>query len=325
MFTKKICSFLLSVTLISTISVTPVMAKTQTEGEGLKKVTEQKFDIGDVSLNAKIMGNKGNVSVVFDAGYGDGLYTYSMEDPNVETWGSVQPEISKYAKTVAYDRAGLGKSDVGTNRTSLSDEDIQKALNGETLPYDASIFNTGRGKTALDRARDLHALLEKAKVRAPYILVVHSISMLEAVEFTKEYPTEVAGIVSVDGSWNSVVEDVVGWARVDLPDLVGPFLAQFTPADGSLSEVLQSEMQVRHAGDVLRNIPFTILHPEDEGNGPVYQEMTNQKMNQWLTWSDHSKLIMVPNTGHYVMNDNPQYVVDAVKDMIATVEGKDLK
>ncbi|GFP74676.1 alpha/beta fold hydrolase [Clostridium fungisolvens] len=311
---KKLFSALLVTVLAGSLSSVNVMAK-----ENIKS-KEGLVNIGDKRLNAKIMGH-GNVSVVFDSGYGDGLYTYS-EDPTFETWGTVQAEIAKRAKTIAYDRAGLGLSDVGQNRPSLSDADINTAINGGEIPFDISIFNKGTGKTAIDRARDLHALLDKTKVKAPYILVVHSISMLEAVEFAKLYPKDVAGIVSVDGSWDTVTEDAVAWAKVEMPEIIDLFLGQFTAADGTLSEELQSELQVRHAGDVLRNIPFTILHPSDEGMGESYQNMTNEKMKEWTNWSNYSKEILVPNTGHYIMKDNPQYVINAINDMIKIVENK---
>jgi pimeloyl-ACP methyl ester carboxylesterase len=301
--------------LLSAVLVTGIIGATTTKAEGLDNFSG-KVNIGDYSLYTKIAGEKSKVSVVFDAGYGDGLHTYSMPDPNYETWGPVQSEVSKYAKTIAYDRAGSGLSDAGFNRPSMSDADIQTLVNGGTVAYDPSLFATGHGKTALDKAKDLHALLQATDTKAPYLLVIHSISMLTAVEFVKEYPGEVAGIVSVDGSWDTVVQDVVSWCKVYAPDVTQPFLDQFTAADGTLSEVLQSEQQVQHAGDVLKNIPFTILHPTDYGNGPEYQAMTNQAMQNWTTWSDKSKLIMVPNTSHYIMQDQPQVVIDAVEDML---------
>ncbi|MBK1809961.1 alpha/beta hydrolase [Clostridium sp. YIM B02505] len=311
---KKLFSALLVTVLASTLSTVNVMAK-----ENIKS-KEGLVNIGDKKLNAKIMGH-GKVSVVFDSGYGDGIYTYS-EDSNFETWGAVQAEIAKKAKTVAYDRTGVGLSDAGQNRPSLSDADINTVINGGDIPFDISIFNKGTGKTAIDRARDLHALLDRSKVKAPYILVVHSIAMFNAVEFAKLYPKDIAGIVSLDGTWDSATKDGVAWAKAEMPDMIDVFLGSFAPADGTLSEELQSELQVRNAGDVLRNIPLTILHPIDEGMGQSYQKMTDEKIAEWTKWSKHSKEILVPNTSHYIMKDNPQYVINAVNDMIKTVENR---
>ncbi|MDF2871803.1 MAG: hypothetical protein K0R05_3378 [Anaerocolumna sp.] len=308
-FISKIATIVLAASLILTATVS-VAAKT-TINEGL-------VDIGDISLYAKIMGNDSNVSVVFDSGYGDGIYTYS-EDSSYETWHNIQSEISKYAKTITYDRAGLGQSDSGVNRESLSEELIDSYLNGEDIPYDESEFDIGSGKTAIDRARDLHALLESADVDGPYLLVIHSVSMLEAVEFAKEYPGEVAGIVSVDGTSADTMQKNIEFFRTYAPEVEDLFLSQFQKYDGTLSEIIQSSLQVKNAGDVLRNIPLTILHPSDSGDGPEYQQMSDEIIRKWTTWSNYSKLIFVPDTSHYIMKDQPQYVVKAIKNMLKEI------
>ena len=306
---RKIATLVLATSLILTNAVS-VAAKTAVK-EGL-------VDIGDKSLYAKTMGIDSNVTVVFDSGYGDGIYTYS-EDPAYETWGNIQPKIAKFAKTITYDRAGLGQSDQGVNRNPLSEESMAAFLNGEDIPYDESVFENGSGKTAIDRARDLHALLEAAEVDGPYLLVLHSVSMLEAVEFAKEYPGEVAGIVSVDGTSADTLQKNVEFFRAYAPEVEDLFLGQFQENDGTLSEIIQSSLQVMNAGDVLRNIPFTILHPSDSGSGPEYQQMSDEIMREWLTWSNDSKLIFVPDTSHYIMKDQPQYVVDAIKNMLKEI------
>lgn len=310
---RKIISILLVFLFVLSTTATSAFAEEKI------KTFEGKVSIGGgIELNTKIMG-KGDVSVVFDSGYGDGIYIYS-EDSTHETWGNVQPEIAKYAKTIAYDRTGLGLSDNAVNRESLSDADIQTAVNGGTIAYDASVFESGTGKTSLDRARNLHVLLKNAKVKAPYLLVVHSISMLEAVEFAKEYHNELAGIVCVDGSWPTVLQETTAWANIYMPEIVPLFLGQFTAADGTLSEVIQSQLQVQNAGDVLRDIPLTVVHALDYGMGPEYQELGDRGMLSWLQWSDHSKKVLVPNSGHYIMVDQPQYVINAIKDMLDTIE-----
>ena len=308
-FISKIATIVLATSLILSTTVS-VAAKTTIQ-EGL-------VDIGDKSLYAKVMGIDSNISVVFDSGYGDGIYTYS-EDSSYETWHNIQSEISKYAKTITYDRAGLGQSDSGVNRASLSEELIDSYLNGEDIPYDESSFDIGSGKTAIDRARDLHALLESAAVDAPYLLVIHSVSMLEAVEFVKEYPGEVAGIVSVDGTSAETMQKNIEFFRTYAPEVEDLFLGQFQEYDGTLSEIIQSSMQVKNAGDVLRNIPFTILHPSDSGDGPEYQQMSDELIRKWTTWSNYSKLIFVPDTSHYIMQDQPQYVVKAIKNMLKEI------
>lgn len=305
---KSIKTKLLTTVMASILFMMPatMAMATSTTQEGL-------VNIGDKSLYAKVVGtDNGTVSVVFDNGYGGGI----NEDSEHETWGTIQAEISKYAKTITYDRTGIGRSDKGTNRPALSQDEINTFINGGNITYDPATFESGTGKTSLDRARDLHALLKASAVEGPYLLVVHSISMYVAVEFAKEYPNEVAGVVSVDGTWPTAIEDADSWARKYNPEMEQLFLTQFSEADGTLSEVIQSALQVRNAGDVLRNIPLTILHPSNLGMGDEYQAMTDLAMENWAKWSNYSKLTLVPNSGHYVMGYQPQYITNAVKDML---------
>lgn len=308
---KKFISTLLVVTLMLGLSVNTYAKDHNNDFEG-------KVSIGDFGLYTKILG-KGKVSVVFNSGYGDGINTGNDE---TKGWGEIQQEISKYARTVTYDRAGLGKSDDTGNREPLNEIDRLLLLNNDfaAVPYDKSIFKKGNGKTAIDKARNLHALLKAKDVKAPYLLVAHSIGSLDVVEFTKLYPKEVAGIIMVDCSGKTVMGDMLNFINSYLPEMKEPFLGQFSNADGTMDEVLQSELQVYQAGDVLKNVPLTYLSAEDEGMGPIYQAVVNAEQEDWLKSSDYSKRIVVPNSGHYVYLDQPQYVINAIKDMLDSIK-----
>ncbi len=127
------------------------------------------IDIGGYSLNVNCYG-KGTPTVIFESGLGD--------DNGV--WTLVQLEISKNTRTLSYDRACLGNSDTGD------------------LP-----------RSSLDRVHELHTVLNKAKVKAPYIIVAHSIGGYNARLFADTYPKEVSGIIFVDSSHENQFEDRV--------------------------------------------------------------------------------------------------------------------
>jgi len=74
-----------------------------------------------------------------------------------------------HTRVCAYDRYGIGLSD-----------------------------RTNKVKTIGAAAVDLHALLLKAKLKAPYVLVAHSIAGLVDREFARRYPKNVAGMVMLD-------------------------------------------------------------------------------------------------------------------------------
>src|SRR5206468_662879 len=59
-------------------------------------------DIGGFKLRMKVAG-QGTPSIVFDAGFSDRL----------ESWDDIFADVARLTRVVAYDRAGLGKSDRG--------------------------------------------------------------------------------------------------------------------------------------------------------------------------------------------------------------------
>jgi pimeloyl-ACP methyl ester carboxylesterase len=131
-------------------------------------------DVGGYRLHIHSTGDGGpGPTVVLDAGWLD----CSLN------WCLVQPEVAKFARVCAYDRAGMGWSDVGP------------------LPRDSRQI-----------VRELHMLLKNAGVPGPYVLVGHSFGGGNVRLFAHEYPQEVAGLVLVD----SVAEDQ--WPR--LPEQV---------------------------------------------------------------------------------------------------------
>jgi pimeloyl-ACP methyl ester carboxylesterase len=118
-------------------------------------------DIGGRRLHIQISGDApvSAPTVILEAG----LAATSL------SWASVQPLIGNFARVASYDRAGLG----------WSDDAVAPA-------------------TARNAADDLHLLLGRAGLPAPYILVGHSLGGLIVRVFQQVYPELVAGLVLVD-------------------------------------------------------------------------------------------------------------------------------
>src|SRR5215831_3258079 len=86
-------------------------------------------------------------------------------------WAWVQPALASTMPVVAYDRAGLGRSEPGP-----------------------------RPRDARSIAAELHVALRKINVRGPFILVGHSLGGLFVRVFADMFPDEVAGMVLVDAT-----------------------------------------------------------------------------------------------------------------------------
>jgi pimeloyl-ACP methyl ester carboxylesterase len=86
-------------------------------------------------------------------------------------WAHIQRELASTARVVTYDRAGLGWSD-----------------------------RSPKPRTADVMADELHELLVRAEVPAPYVLVGHSFGGTVVRVFAHRHPGLVAGIVLLDGA-----------------------------------------------------------------------------------------------------------------------------
>ena len=84
-------------------------------------------------------------------------------------WRHIQETISGFARSVSYDRAGLGWSSPA-----------------KTARIPANI------------AMELHSMLEAAGIKPPYILVGHSFGGLVMRRYAQLFPKDVAGLVLVD-------------------------------------------------------------------------------------------------------------------------------
>ena len=125
----------------------------------------------------------GNATVVFENGFGGPL----------ELWGKVQPEVSEFAKTVSYDRAGEGLSDKGP------------------LPRDGRRIAT-----------ELRLALRAARIAPPYILVGASLGGRYVNTFAGLYPDDVAGMVLVDPTPDTEPAHVPRGIPVLLIDAISP-------------------------------------------------------------------------------------------------------
>ncbi|EQB89493.1 hypothetical protein M918_02985 [Clostridium sp. BL8] len=87
---------------------------------------------------------------------------------------------------------------------------------------------------------------------------------------------------------------------------------------------MQLRLEKQEKKDALRNIPITVLSAENTDlkvPGPILVGWA-QLQKDISALSDKSKQITVKGAGHMIQDDNPQAIIDEIKEMISTISEK---
>ncbi len=245
--------------------------------------------VGDVRIHISESGT--GPTVVFESGMGE----------DTSTWNDVCPEIAGFARTVAYDRPGLGQSEP----TSLP-------------------------RTVVQMAADLHAVLEAAKLAPPYVLVGHSLGGAIVQVFAHRYPNEVAGLVLVDPEDGRLIKLL--HSRMSATEWTARQRA-LDEAIPNMPPTMRAELRAADDGgeDVARAVPLPLVpvvvltgtkkNPEFPAN-PLEQDLKLELHNALVASTPGAQHVLVPNSRHYIQNDAPKLVVQAVREMLTEQVGK---
>lgn len=265
-------------------------------------------DIGGHRLHVWCTG-EGAPSVILESGLGG-----SSVD-----WGFVQPEIAKFTRVCSYDRAGMGYSQTGPSP-----------------------------RTARQIARELRQLLDSSGIREPAVLVGASLGGFTVRVFASEYGDRVAGLVLVDASHEDQQHDTpaiapivpflssIGALRLvgvsfglrpaSLPPSVREFAeatqfraAGYRAAADEIVHVRESAGEVRATRRKL-NVPVVVV---SAGRG-ADAEWLNLQRDQ-VSLSERGCQIIAEQSGHVVVIDQPQVVVDAVRSVVEDSRGQNRK
>ena len=263
---------------------------------------------------------EGTPTVVFESG---------LDFSGHMSWYKVQEEVSKFATTISYDRAGILRSEKST-----------------------------KPRTCENIADELHILLENIKAKKPYVLVVHSLGGLIARCYAKKYADTLSGIVFVDAShpeqlerapesikakmksaglpadWVIFLSYHTGLTRLSINSMLDVVLKDekdkkilkaeinaylIESNNGAIEEAKMLEQMTKASKGVnFGDIPFTILSANREGKNEderVLSKFFGELQKESVNLSTKSKLVIV-ESGHFIQLEKPEVVIDAIRNIV---------
>jgi len=277
----------------------PVVLRPQPQtGAGERPALDQLVDVGGYRLYIKCIGS-GSPTVILEAGLGGGS----------DDWDKVMPDVGKFARVCSYDRPGEGKSDRAPRTLRRFGSHTYIEL-----------------RTGQQIVQDLHTLLAKAGVSGPYVLVGHSLGGLYAILYANKYPKEIVGMVLVDASHPDQIARANALMKPELAKRRRDGLMQ--NEEGADVDEILAEVRATHWRT---NIPLYVLAkgsvrppPADWSaeNWEKYRQAQREMQADHARRSPNSKLIIAEKSGHEIPNDQPDLVIDAIKQVVNLARNK---
>jgi pimeloyl-ACP methyl ester carboxylesterase len=239
-------------------------------------LTVRKIDVGGHNLNL-LVGGEVAPTVVFEAGFGAGL----------TSWSTIQSDVAKFARTVSYDRAGIGLSEAGP-----------------------------KPRVAKQIALELHTALQNAGIAPPYVLVGHSFGGIYVRVFADMYPNEVMGMVLIDPSQESFDD----WARTHQEAqriALDEQIAKGSQGVRDESAEVKTSYQQARAAKVPTGVPVILLTAmKDDSMPAAVRTVWVEKHDEWITKVPGGRHIKVENSGHFIQGEQPLVVIDAIRQAV---------
>ncbi len=264
--------------------------------------SSEDIDIGGRSLYLKCWGERvaGEPTVLLISGQG----------PPLSYW---EPMAAAFADdghhVCAYDRAGVGRSDPPPE--------------GE--------------RTTDDQVTDLMAMLDAVELEEPLVLVAHSLGSLPALGLVGRAPERVAGVVYVD-PWGPRIS---GLTRAALPPETPNESPDLAEERRFLTEVMSSPAQnaehllltacddeaiklLDEPGPVFGDLPVIVLQAPLPKRPPglprdydaVARAAWVDANVEFAAESTRGQVVEVEDTGHDIHVDQPEVVMDAIRDVL---------
>ena len=221
--------------------------------------------------------------MVLVSGLGDGF----------RPWSEVQPAVAEFARVLSYDRLGLGQSEQGSAPRTVS-----------------------------RMTDELHALLARTGLRAPYVIVGHSLGGFVAQLYAARYPHDVRGLVLVDPSIAGFyvnARSLPEWSVAT--DQQKRMMALARPGVRAEFESFDEDIAEMRGAPPIPRVPIVLLTSIHHGPPtPQPSPIDSVWLAEHKLWArEHPGTRQVVDTvhGHYLQREVPTVVVDAIRSVIA--------
>lgn len=259
----------------------------------------------------------GSPTVVFVSGRSDRSAIWKTKAETAKPGLAVYPGVAKFTRVCIYDRPGT------------------VTIKGTTIEPSRST-SVPQPITPSNGVEDLHALLTAAKVPGPYVLVGHSYGGLIVRLYASTYPCDVVGLVLIDPLTEYLFDSLTPAQQkmwIPLNSNYSPDLDRCTVQERT--DLVKSFEQMR-TSSALRPMPTIVLSSDqpydfksliDSGVlpadtpvdfGPIVFQ-AQLKGQERLARSLHAKQITDTHAGHYIHTEQPQLVIDAIKEVVEKV------
>ncbi|MEM7551957.1 MAG: alpha/beta hydrolase [Bacteroidota bacterium] len=248
---------------------------------------------------------EGQPVVVFESGHGVPM----------DNWDKVLEPISELAPVVAYERAGIGKSEADGKTPSI--------------------------RNVADR---LIKILNQLELEPPYVLVGHSLGGVYVRGFATYYPELLAGLVIIDPADFTENKqnirdyyEVLNWEPLRVDSLINGFVERRKMRNANAAESIRKESEVLEnlrenefreiTQNPLPNIPVHIItggkfdmpekfRSEKYDDEALFRSKLKHRVARWtdvVQSVDRGMLFYSGHAGHYVHWDDPELVISSIK------------
>jgi len=253
------------------------------------------FDVGGRRLFLRCTGHR-SPTVVFEGGL-------------TTDWYDLQNQLAPFTRVCSYDHPGGPRS------------------RSDPAPTP---------RTARDFVADLHTVLRVAHVPGPYVLAGHSNGGLFTLLYASTHPRQVAGLVLIDAVHPATIKRRLAMLKPILPPAEWQAARQrmLTPLprllDPEQVDMWSSERQTRRAlrRSPILPLPLVVIthgHPDPDTPYVELEEPFWQRLQRELArLVPGARLVVATNSGHDIQHQQPELVLDAIRDVVSAVRSGDL-